>query len=103
MDGRKPLNYSGIFYDSADLHYFKVWFDAHILGGASTNPIIFKKEGILNIPEHISKMVAICGDNFPISIEIPDSEMPKSRMLDLARKYQLTRRARIRLLMLFIS
>src|SRR3989344_5534521 len=87
MAERLPLNYSGIFYDSSDLRQFKKWFNAHILGGATTNPLILQREGILNIPKHIAKMVAICGDNFPISIEIPDSEMPKSQMLDLARKY----------------
>jgi len=88
MTERQPLNSSGIFYDSADLEAFKKWFDAKILGGATTNPLILEKEGILNLPEHISRMIDISGSDFPISIEIPDSEMPKEAMIDLALKYR---------------
>lgn len=88
MKERKPLDSSGIFYDSANLKEFQKWFSTGILGGATTNPLILQKEGILNIPEHISKMVEICGNNFPISIEIPDSEMSKEQMIELALKYQ---------------
>jgi len=69
--GRSPHS-SGIFYDSADLEGLKKWFNTHILGGATTNPLILQKEGILNIPDHISKMIKIVGKDFPISIEIPD-------------------------------
>src|SRR3990167_4206564 len=82
------MNTSGIFYDSANLVDFKKWFDAGILGGATTNPLILQKEGILNIPEHIERMIAICGDDFPISIEIPDSSWPKEEMIVLALKYR---------------
>lgn len=78
---------SGIFYDSANLVEFKKWFDTGILGGATTNPLILQKEGILNIPEHIEKMIEICGDDFPISIEIPDSSWPKEEMIALGLKY----------------
>lgn len=78
---------SGIFYDSANLEGFKKWFDAGILGGATTNPVILKKEGILNIPEHIEKMIDICGDYFPISIEIPDSTWSIGKMIELAERY----------------
>jgi transaldolase len=87
MAERKPLNSSGIFYDSADLKGLKKWFDARILGGATTNPLILQKEGIYNIPGHIAKMVAITGKKFPISIEIPDSDMTQNEMLNLAKKY----------------
>ena len=78
---------SGIFYDSANLVDFKKWFDAGILGGATTNPLILQKEGIFNIPEHIGKMIEICGDDFPISIEIPDSTWSKETMIKLAKEY----------------
>jgi transaldolase len=88
MGKRKPLNSSGIFYDSANLVDFKKWFDSHILGGATTNPVILQKDGVLNIPEHISKMVKIAGRNFPISIEVPDSKMSQSEMISLAQKYR---------------
>ncbi len=87
MQDRKPLNSSGIFFDSANLADFKKWFDAHILGGATTNPVILQKEGIFNIPDHISKMVKIAGKKFPISIEVPDSDMTREEMVKLARKY----------------
>src|SRR3990172_1491140 len=88
MAERQPLKSSGIFYDSANLVDFKKWFAARILGGATTNPLILQKEGVLNIPEHLSKMVKISGPGFPISIEIPDSEMPREAMIDLALKYR---------------
>ena len=78
---------SGIFYDSANLVDFKKWFDSGILGGATTNPLILQKEGIFNIPEHIERMIAICGDDFPISIEIPDSSWSKEEMIELGLKY----------------
>src|SRR3990167_7462196 len=58
---------SGIFYDSANLEGFKKWFDTGILGGATTNPVILQKEGIL---------------------EIPDSDMSKGEMVDLALRYR---------------
>ena len=88
MIERKPFNSSGIFYDSANLEDFKKWFDTRILGGATTNPLILEKEGILNLPEHISRVIDISGPDFPISIEIPDSEMPKEAMINLALKYR---------------
>ena len=81
---------SGIFFDSANLVEFKKWFDAGILGGATTNPLILQKEGILNIPEHINRMIEICGKNFPISIEVPDSTWPLKEMIDLALRYYAT-------------
>ena len=79
---------SGIFYDSANLQDFKKWFDTGILGGATTNPVILQKEGVLDIPAHIDKMIDISGKNFPISIEIPDSAMSKEDMVDLALRYR---------------
>ena len=79
---------SGIFYDSANLVDFKKWFDAGILGGATTNPVILQKEGVFNIPEHVGKMIDICGDDFPISIEIPDSTWNKGEMIELASQYR---------------
>ena len=88
MSERISMSSSGIFYDSADLVGLKKWFDTGILGGATTNPLILQKEGILNIPEHISKMIEITGENFPISIEVPDSEMAKEDMIELALRYQ---------------
>lgn len=88
MSERSPMSSSGIFYDSADLVGLKKWFETGMLGGATTNPLILQKEGIFNIPEHISKMVEITANNFPISIEVPDSEMSKEEMVGLAMKYQ---------------
>lgn len=85
---RQPLEYSGIFYDSANLEEFKKWFDAKILGGVTTNPVIFQKEGILDVVGHIDKMVDIAGEGFPISIEVPDSDMTRDEMIDLARIYR---------------
>lgn len=79
---------SGIFFDSANLAEFQKWFNTGILGGATTNPVILQKEGILDVPKHISRMVGISGKDFPISIEIPDSEMPIWRMVNLALKYR---------------
>ncbi len=87
MAKRLPLNSSGIFYDSADLAGFKKWFDAKILGGATTNPLILQKDGVLDLPKHLAKMVEICGPGFPISIELPDSAMSEQEMVKLALQY----------------
>ncbi len=87
MTKRQPLNSSGIFFDSSDLTEFKKWFDGGILGGATTNPLILQREGVLNLPKHISRMIEISGPGFPISIEIPDTEMSKADMVKLALKY----------------
>jgi transaldolase len=79
---------SGIFYDSANLEELSKWFKTGIIGGATTNPVILQKEGIFNIPEHISKMIEIVGYDFPISIEVPDSEMTVDEMIKLALAYR---------------
>ena len=81
------MNNSGIFFDSANLEEFKRWFDTGILGGVTTNPVILQKDGVLDVPGHIEKMIEICGPDFPISIEIPDSEMSREVMIDLALGY----------------
>lgn len=88
MKERTPLQSSGIFYDSANLENFKVWFEAGVLGGATTNPLILQKENIFDVPGHISKMIEICGPGFPISIELPDSNMSRADMIELALKYR---------------
>ena len=87
MEAKKLLNSSGIFYDSADLRGLKRWFNAGIIGGVTTNPVIFQKDKVFDIPKHISKMIDIVGPGFPISIEVPDSETPKGKMIELALKY----------------
>jgi transaldolase len=78
---------SGIFFDSANLDELKKWFDSGIIGGATTNPVILQKDNVLDVPGHIQKMVDITGPGFPISIEVPDSEMSVGEMLELATKY----------------
>lgn len=85
---RKTFDQSGVFYDSANLEHFKRWFETHILGGATTNPVLFQKEGILDVVSHIDKMIQISGVGFPISIEIPDTDMAKDEMIELALKYK---------------
>ena len=87
MARRKNLKSSGIFYDSSDLIGLEKWFRTGILGGATTNPLILEKEGVLNIPRHITKMIKIVSPGFPISIEIPDSEMKTKDMINLGIKY----------------
>ncbi len=88
MKERQPMESSGIFYDSANLDDFSKWFGTKILGGATTNPVILQKEGVLDLPTHIDKMIEICGTDFPISIEVPDSSMTKNEQVELALKYQ---------------
>ncbi len=87
MKERQPLEYSGIFYDSANLDGFKKWFDTGILGGATTNPVILQKEDILDLPTHIGKMVETCGKGFPISIELPDSDWSVDNQVELGLAY----------------
>ena len=81
------MNKSGIFFDSADLNELKKWFSTGILGGATTNPVILQKDNVLDVPGHIQKMIDIVGRGFPISIEIPDSDMSREEMIKLAFDY----------------
>lgn len=81
------LNASGIFFDSTNLEEFKKWHATHILGGATTNPLIVKREGTTDIAAVIAQMVHIAGKHFPISVEIPDTAMTKSEMVRFARMY----------------
>jgi len=85
---RERMKTSGIFYDSANLKDFKKWHNAGILGGATTNPVILQKEGILDLPAHVDKMIDISGKGFPISIEIPDSTWSAEEQVELALKYR---------------
>jgi transaldolase len=78
---------SGIFLDSANLEELQKWFDSGIIRGVTTNPVILQKDNVFNIPEHIHKMIGIVGNNFPISIEVPDSRMTRQEMLELALIY----------------
>jgi transaldolase len=59
-----------------------------VLGGATTNPVILQKEGILDVPSHIEKMIEVTDEHFPISIEVPDSQAPKQEMIALALEYR---------------
>ena len=85
---RRSIEYSGIFFDSANLEEFSKWIETGILGGATTNPVIFAKENITDVVGHITEMVAIAGESFPISIELPDADWSKADMIALALKYQ---------------
>ena len=83
---RRPMETSGWFLDSGDPEQVEKWFE--VIGGITTNQmILFKKEGIFNIPEHLKKLCQITGPNFPISVELPDSKADLDEMIDLAEKY----------------
>lgn len=85
---RSPMNGSGIFFDSADIEQFKKWHETHIFGGATTNPVLFQKANVLDVAAHIEKMIEISGNNFPISIELPDADMSIADMLRLGLAYR---------------
>lgn len=74
-----------IFYDSSDLDGLRKWLP--ILSGATTNPLILNRDGVTDIPAHITRMVEIVGSGFPISLEIPDTDMAEAEMLALAERY----------------
>jgi transaldolase len=83
---RKPMNSSGWFLDSGNLEQVKKWQE--VVGGITTNQLIlFEKDNIFNIPEHLTKMCEIVGSNFPISIELPDSQASLEEMINLAVAY----------------
>lgn len=83
---RRPMETSGWFLDSGDPEQVEKWFE--VIGGITTNQmILFKKEGIFNIPDHLKKLCQITGPNFPISVELPDSKASLDEMVDLAEKY----------------
>jgi transaldolase len=83
---------SGIFYDSADINDFEKWLNTHILGGATTNPVLFEKAGVLDVVGHISRMVELSSNagqaGLPISVELPDADWPIEQMVELGLKYQ---------------
>lgn len=80
------MNRSGWFLDSGDLSQIRNWQE--VIGGITTNQLIlFEKEGIYDIPRHLTQMCEIVGPGFPISIELPDSKMDIEEMIDLAVKY----------------
>lgn len=89
---REKMQGSGIFYDSADLIEFEKWLQTRMLGGATTNPVLFEKAGVLDVVGHISKMVELAADtgqnNLPISIELPDADWSVEQMVELAMEYQ---------------
>ena len=76
-----------IFLDSSDLKELKMWFDAGVISGVTTNPVILQKEGVVDLCGHVQKMIDIVGAGFPISMEVPDSDMPKQDMIRLALQY----------------
>ena len=83
---RRPMETSGWFLDSGDPDKVKQWLE--VIGGITTNQmILFKKEGIYNIPEHLNKLCQLTGPNFPISVELPDSQASLEDMVSLAQKY----------------
>lgn len=87
LEGRRPpMDASGWFLDSGDPEQVRKWLE--VIGGITTNQLIlFKKEGIFNIPEHLQLLCQITGPNFPISIELPDSKASLEEMIALAQKY----------------
>ncbi len=83
---RQPMNSSGWFLDSGNTEEIKKWKE--VIGGVTTNQLIlFEKDKIYNIPEHLAKMCKIVGPNVPISIELPDSKASFEEMVDLATAY----------------
>ena len=83
---RKPLNRSGYFLDSGNLEQIQKWKE--LIGGVTTNQVIlFSKEGITNIPEHLNAMCEITGPGVPISLELPDSNWSIEKMVALAEYY----------------
>lgn len=83
---RRPMETSGWFLDSGDPEQVKKWLE--VIGGITTNQmILFKKEGIFNIPEHLKLLCQITGPDFPISVELPDSQASLEEMVSLAQRY----------------
>lgn len=83
---RKAMGSSGWFLDSGNLEQIEKWKE--VIGGITTNQLIlFEKDKIYNIPEHLTKMCEIVGPKFPISIELPDSNASFEEMVNLATAY----------------
>lgn len=83
---RRPMDTSGWFLDSGDPDQVNKWLE--VIGGITTNQmILFKKEGVFNIPEHLGRLCQITGPDFPISVELPDSKASLEEMVSLAERY----------------
>lgn len=86
IETRVPLQGSGYFLDSGDLDEIRKWRE--VIGGITTNQIIlFEKQRVKNVPVHLTSICEIVGDNFPVSVELPDSNWSVEKMFDLAKRY----------------
>lgn len=78
-------NVTGHFLDSSKLDEIKKWLN--VITGVTTNPVILQKDGVINIPDHLHQICQEVGAGFPVSVEVPYTQMPETEMLDLARAY----------------
>lgn len=81
----RKMNYSGWFLDTGRLDEIEKW--KSVIGGITTNQmILFKKENILNLGEHIKKICKLVGKGVPVSVELPDSSASFEEMIKIALK-----------------
>ena|SRR3989344_6118542 len=82
----KPkANVTGHFLDSSRVSEVKRWLP--VVTGLTTNPVIFQKDGVTDIPAHLENICQMVGPGFPVSVEIPYTKMTVTRMISLAEDY----------------
>jgi len=82
----KPnTNVTGHFLDSSRLAEIAKWRE--VITGVTTNPVILLKDGVTDVPGHIGKICQIVGGGFPVSVEVPYSQMSEDEMVELGKAY----------------
>src|SRR3989344_641500 len=76
---------TGHFLDSSKLNEIQKW--RPVITGLTTNPVILQKDGVVDIPAHLRLICQTVGPRFPVSVEIPDTQMSQEEMLGLAHEY----------------
>ena len=79
-------NFSGLFLDSGSLEEVEKW--NFLIGGVTTNQVILlTKDRVKDIPKRIREICEVIGNDKTLSIELPDSEWPFERLIEIGKKY----------------
>ncbi|MFA6012460.1 MAG: transaldolase family protein [Desulfobacteraceae bacterium] len=77
---------TGFFLDTSDPGLIAKW--KSVTRGVTTNPVILAKAGVVDIPSRILEICQIVGPGVPISVEIPDTSMQETEMVEMGHSLQ---------------
>ncbi|MEA5504685.1 transaldolase family protein [Halotia wernerae UHCC 0503] len=64
-----------IFIDSCDIDSIQYWLDLGVGEGITTNPLLIKKQGIIDVDHQLKQIVNMAG-GYPVSIQITENQAP---------------------------